>query len=136
MSGKDYLKRIVFLNKLINKKIQKQYEMRLSLTGSSPILDENKVQTTPEQDRMGLDISNIVDLEEEINQNIDELVKMRNKVRRYILTMDNPRYADIIRMRYCQGIRLKVIAEEMGISLENAKVTHWRALQEFDKIFK
>jgi len=136
VSGKDYLKRIVFLNKLINKKIQKQYEMRLSLTGSSPILDENKVQTTPEQDRMGLDISNIVDLEEEINQNIDELVKMRNKVRRYILTMDNPRYADIIRMRYCQGIRLKVIAEEMGISLENAKVTHWRALQEFDKIFK
>ena len=92
------------------------------------------MQTTP-RDRISEEVTHIVDLEEEINEDLGALLMLRNKIINEIHSMDNPVYIDILYKRYVQYKSLEEIAVEMSYSYRQIKRLHGISLQGFRKCY-
>ena len=74
-------------------------------------------------------VAKIVDLEAEIDQEVDELVKIRQEVKAVISTVGDERMERLLEYKYIHGMTLEQIAENMGISVTQTKRLRNKALE-------
>ncbi len=128
---KTELKKIIYLDMIINSKIKQLENLRakrFSITG--PMLRDDytpapKFGGGSKEENL---VIKILDFEAEINKDIDRLIDLKRRAKREIDKLDEP-YCAVLTMRYLEGLKWDKIADRMGYSLRAVYRIHGIALE-------
>ena len=141
MTAKKYLQQIKALDIKIKQKMEEREDLysRAISTGSRE-LKADVVQTSVNGDKVGGAIDRYVDLEKEIQTLIDRYIIQRNVIINQIQSIPDPRYEEILYLRYVKYMRLEEIACTMvktngqPYSYDHILRIHGEALKKFAEI--
>lgn len=134
MTAKTYLRQIRVLEKLIQSKQKELDLLWSSLSAQAVRYDGVAVKSSNISDPTAEMAVRHADLIRETDEQIDELIRLRHKITDEIGMVGDPRYIEILRLRYVECKTFEDIAEEMGFSIRHAARLHGGALQAFDRI--
>nr|DAE65826.1 MAG TPA: Protein of unknown function (DUF1492) [Bacteriophage sp.] len=133
MKTKDYLSQVSRLNKMINNKLSEISQLRELSVSISAIGNDEKVQTSPNFDKIGTAIAKIDELENNLDKMIDEYLVKRERIIAQIDTMEEESVYQILFSRYIEKKTFEKIATEMEYSWRQIVRLHGKALQQFEK---
>ena len=133
MDTKTYLQQISRLDRMINNKLSEISQLRELAMSVSAVKNEERVQNTPNFDKIGTAYCKIEEMEEKLDKLIDEYVDKKNLIISQIDGIENETYYAILFERYIEKKTFEKIADEMTYSFRNVTRLHGRALQEFEK---
>ena len=133
MDTKTYLQQISRLDRMINNKLSEISQLRELAMSVSAVKNEERVQNTPNFDKIGTAYCKIEEMEEKLDKLIDEYVDKKNLIISQIDKIENETYYEILFARYIEKKTFEKIADEMTYSFRNVTRLHGRALQEFEK---
>ena len=133
MDTKTYLQQISRLDRMINNKLSEISQLRELAMSVSAVKNEERVQNTPNFDKIGTAYCKIEEMEEKLDKLIDEYVDKKNLIISQIDGIENETYYEILLARYIEKKTFEKIADEMTYSFRNVTRLHGRALQEFEK---
>ena len=133
MDTKQYLQQISRLDRMINNKLSEISQLRELAMSVSAVKNEERVQTTPNFDKIGTAYCKIEEMEEKLDKLIDEFVDKKNLIISQIDKIENETYYEILFERYIEKKTFEKIADEMTYSWRQVIRLHGRALQEFEK---
>lgn len=133
MKTKDYLSQVSRLNKMINNKLSEISQLRELSISISAIGNDEKVQTSPNFDKIGTAIAKIDELENNLDKMIDEYLVKRERIIAQIDTMEEESVYQILFSRYIEKKTFEKIATEMKYSWRQIVRLHGKALQQFEK---
>ena len=136
MSSKEFLHKISSVDMMLNCKLEQVEELRRILLPSEIRYDKERVQSSHTSDQFTDTMSKVIELEEKINCDIDELVKLKSEARDIIEHMENDIEKVILYKRYFNNESFENIAVECGYSWRHIHRLHGEALKNFDKIYK
>ena len=133
MKTKEYLSQVSRLNKMINNKLSEISQLRELSVSISAIGNDEKVQTSPNFDKIGTAIAKIDELESNLDKMIDEYLVKRERIIAQIDTMEEESVYQILFSRYIEKKTFEKIATEMEYSWRQIVRLHGKALQQFEK---
>lgn len=133
MKTKDYLSQVSRLNKMINNKLSEIHQLRELSTSISAIGNDEKVQTSPNFDKIGTTVAKIDEMENNLDKMIDEYLVKRERIIAQIDTMEEESVYQILFSRYIEKKTFEKIATEMEYSWRQIVRLHGKALQQFEK---
>lgn len=133
MTTKEYLSQISRLDRMINNKLIELSQLKNLSCSLSAIPNEERVQTTPNHDKIGAAFCKIESMEENIDKLIDEYVDKKNEIIAQIDGMEDETYYDILFSRYIEKKTFEKIAADMNYSFRQVTRLHGKALNEFEK---
>ena len=133
METKKYLSQISRLNRTIQNKLSEISQLRELSFGIKAIVNEERVQTTPNFDKIGTSIAKIDELERNLDKMIDEYVDKKKKIISQIDSMEDEVIYNILFSRYIERKTFEKIATEMNYSFRQITRLHGKALSEFEK---
>ena len=133
MTTKEYLGQISRLNRMINNKLTEIAQLKDMVASISAPQSGERVQTTPNFDKIGTTYCKIEEMEEKLYKLIDEFVDKKNLIISQIDKIENETYYEILFARYIEKKTFEKIADEMTYSWRQVIRLHGRALQEFEK---
>ena len=133
MDTKQYLQQISRLDRMINNKLAEISQLRELAMSVSAVKSEERVQTTPNFDKIVTTYCKIEEMEEKLDKLIDEFVDKKNLIISQIDKIENETYYEILFARYIEKKTFEKIADEMTYSWRQVIRLHGRALQEFEK---
>ena len=133
MKTKDYLSQVSRLNKMINNKLSEIHQLRELSVSISAIGNDERVQTSPNFDKIGSAIAKIDELENNLDKMIDEYLVKRERIIAQIDTMEEESVYQILFSRYIEKKTFEKIATEMKYSWRQIVRLHGKALQQFEK---
>ena len=133
MDTKQYLQQISRLDRMINNKLSEISQLRELAMSVSAVKNEERVQTTPNFDKIGTAYCKIEEMEEKLDKLIDEYVDKKNLIISQIDGIENETYYEILFARYIEKKTFEKIADEMAYSWRQIIRLHGGALQEFEK---
>lgn len=135
--AKAYLQKVELLDNLINSKIEEINRLKaLSMKITANIKPDVVSNGNNNTDKLGDAVAIIVDLEAEINEAIDELVKQKREVSSVIEKVLDPNHAKLLCKRYLLYEPWEQIATEMGFTYRHITRMHGEALQTVRKLLK
>lgn len=135
MTTKEYLNQISRLNRMINNKLVEIQQLRELACSISAINLEDKVQNTPNFDKIGSKMAKIDELEENLDKTIDRYVLVKNKIVSQIDSMEDENTYNILFSRYIPKKSFERIAIEMEYSWRQIIRLHGKALKQFEEKF-
>ena len=125
MTAKEFLKQAYRLNELINSDLEELQGLRdLSRSISSPVLEE-KVSGTKNTDPPFVKyVVRIVDLEKQIQQEVDRLVKLKTDIREAVNRMENVDEKLLLRYRYINFLNWEEICVNLNVSMRTVHRLH------------
>lgn len=135
MTTKEYLNQISRLNRMINNKLVEIQQLRELACSISAINLEDKVQNTPNFDKIGSKMAKIDELEENLDKTIDRYVLVKNKIVSQIDSMEDENTYNILFSRYIEKKSFERIAIEMEYSWRQIIRLHGKALKQFEEKF-
>ena len=133
MTTKEYLGQISRLNRTINNKLTEIAQLKdMAVSISAPQSGE-RVQTTPNFDKIGTKYAKIDEMERKIDGMVDELVDKKEKIIQQIDSMEDENTYNILFARYIEKKTFEVIATEMKYSWRQVVRLHGTALKQFEK---
>lgn len=135
MDTKQYLQQISRLDRMINNKLAEISQLRELAMSVSAVKNEERVQTTPNFDKIGTTYCKIEEMEEKLDKLIDEFVDKKNLIISQIDKIENETYYEILFARYIEKKTFEKIADEMTYSWRQVIRLHGRALQEFERVY-
>ena len=133
MDTKQYLNQISRLDRMIQNKLAEISQLRELAMSVSAVKNEERVQTTPNFDKIGTAYCKIEEMEEKLDKLIDEYVDKKNLIISQIDGIENETYYEILFARYIEKKTFEKIADEMAYSWRQIIRLHGGALQEFEK---
>lgn len=118
---------------MIKNKMTELSQYRDLIYGLSAVVNEERVQTSPDFDKMSGKVDKILKMESKIDNLIDEYVDKKNLIISQIDSMENEIYYQILFARYIEKKTFEKIADEMSYSWRQIIRLHGVALQEFEK---
>ena len=135
MDTKQYLQQISRLDRMINNKLSEISQLRELAMSVSAVKNEERVQTTPNFDKIGTAYCKIEEMEEKLDKLIDEFVDKKNLIISQIDKIENETYYEILFARYIEKKTFEKIADEMTYSWRQVIRLHGSALQEFERVY-
>ena len=132
-STKEYLSQISRLDRMIKNKLTELSQLKDLSYGLPAIPNEERVQTTPNHDKLGTAYCKIEEMEENLDKLIDEYVDMKSIIIKQIDSIEDEIYYDILFSRYIEKKTFEKIATDMHYSFRNTTRLHGKALQAFEK---
>ena len=133
MDTKQYLNQISRLDRMIQNKLAEISQLRELAMSVSAVKNEERVQNTPNFDKIGTAYCKIEEMEEKLDKLIDEYVDKKNLIISQIDGIENETYYEILFARYIEKKTFEKIADEMAYSWRQIIRLHGGALQEFEK---
>lgn len=133
MKAKEYLQQLEKINVLIENKFAEKAHWESIAIGASSRLTADKVQSSGNPQRMADAISEYIDIEMELAQQIELLKRKRKEIISVIEQLDYMDY-DLLHKRYVQGIDFKEIAFIRKQSYSNITTLHGIALKKVQYI--
>lgn len=132
--AKAYLNRIRFLEEMINEKIADRDAVREMLYRVTPILKDDVVSFSGNQDKIGTGAAKLADYEAELDEMIDKLVDMKRVILTQLEKLKDIDHYKVLKLRYIHCYTFERIATEMDYSIRHIWRIHGRALQAFEKV--
>ena len=133
MKTKDYLSQVSRLNKMINNKLSEISQLRELSVSISAIGNDEKVQTSPNFDKIGTAVAKIDEMENNLDKMIDEYLIKRERIIAQIDTMEEESVYQILFSRYIEKKTFEKIATEMKYSWRQIVRLHGKALKKNEK---
>lgn len=133
MTTKEYLGQISRLNRMINNKLTEIAQLKDMAVSISAPQNGDRVQTTPNFDKIGTKYAKIDEMERKIDCMVDELVDKKEKIIQQIDSMEDENTYNILFARYIEKKTFEVIATEMKYSWRQVVRLHGTALKQFEK---
>lgn len=133
MRAKDFLKQLPKLNKMIENKMAEKEQWKSIALGTTSFSTSERVQSTPNQQKMSDAVVRCLDIEAEIDQCIDALVDTKKDVISVIEQLEATEY-DVLHKVYVQNITLDIVADKYERSYSWATTIHGQALKNVQKI--
>lgn len=133
MTTKEYLGQISRLNRMINNKLTEIAQLKDMAASISAPQSGDRVQTTPNFDKIGTKYAKIDEMERKIDGMVDELVDKKEKIIQQIDSMEDENTYNILFARYIEKKTFEVIATEMKYSWRQVVRLHGTALKQFEK---
>lgn len=133
MTTKEYLGQISRLNRMINNKLTEIAQLKDMVVSISAPQSGERVQTTPNFDKIGTKYAKIDEMERKIDGMVDELVDKKEKIIQQIDSMEDENTYNILFARYIEKKSFEVIATEMKYSWRQVVRLHGTALKQFEK---
>lgn len=133
MTTKEYLSQISKFDNIIENKMTELTQLKKLSCELSAIPNEEKVQSTPNYDKIGTLFCKIEAMEENINRLTSEYLDKKNEIISQIDNIEEKSHYKVLFSRYINGNSFKKIAVEMKYSWRNIMRLHIKALQEFEK---
>lgn len=134
MTTKEYLLSVRRLDNLINDKLDEIYRLKTRATHTTIACDNERVQGTSNQDKQGDIVSEIIDLEKDVDMLVDIQVDIKRNIK-HICKQLNPKHRDMLIKKYIEYKSISTIADEFGMKIRGTKKAHKRAIEEFEKIY-
>lgn len=137
MTAKEYLsetnnyRRILRSIELEIEEVRRQSEQIKAIR-----YDKDRVQSSPSGSAMD---DYLIRLDELNGRYMTNVIKLRGEIdkrKRMINAMSNPTHAQILRLRYINGLKWKSICVEMGYTFRHTTKMHGYALQAFTELYK
>lgn len=137
MNAKEYLSQAIWLNRVINNKLEQKEELETLAQRTTVDCTQEKVSggrttTSPMEDAT----VKLIDLSNEINDDIDRLIDLKEDISETINKVDDFRYRLILEMRYIKGNKWNDISRDMGFDKRWVMRLHSRGLKEINRIIK
>ena len=134
MSAKKHLREIAILDRRIENRKKELEKLRDEILSPKPIrYDADLVKSGTPSDTMADAVAMYVDMEHEIDALIETLVTKRHKIVGEIERLEDPRYIQLLMLRYVEMKTFEEIACEMNYSYRQTTRLHGYALQAFDR---
>lgn len=137
MKAKEYLQQIFLLDTAINQKLREVSALRLKVQSIGSVdYSKDRIMTSASGNAVFVKLTErIIDLEKEINAEIDNFVRQKNKIINQIQKSENACYADLLFKRYVEYKSLERISIEMNYSYDRIRHMHADALENFQDKF-
>jgi DNA-directed RNA polymerase specialized sigma subunit len=130
MMAKEFLRQAYRLNELINSDLEELQNLReLSRSVSSPVFEEKISGTKSTDPPFVRYVGKIIDLEKQIQQEVDRLVKLKSDIREAINQMQNVDEKLLLRYRYINFLNWEEICVNLNVSIRTVHRLHSSALQ-------
>lgn len=133
METKQYLSQISRLDRMIKNKISEISQLRELLMSVSAVSVDEKVQTSPNFDKIGSSFCKISEMEHNLNLLIDEYVKKKNEIISQIESIEDEISYEILFARYIEKKTFERIATDINYSFRNTTRLHGKALKLFEQ---
>lgn len=133
MTTKEYLGQISRLNRMINNKLTEIAQLKDMVVSISAPQSGERIQTTPNFDKIGTKYAKIDEMERKIDGMVDELVDKKEKIIQQIDSMEDENTYNILFARYIEKKTFEMIATEMKYSWRQVVRLHGTALKQFEK---
>ncbi|EYE88017.1 hypothetical protein Q428_10185 [Fervidicella metallireducens AeB] len=135
MRAKEYLSQAVWLDKLIQNKLEQMEKLEAIAQKTTVDLSQEKVSggkasTSPMENA----VVKLIELKHEINDDIDRLIDLKREIIETIGQLSDGSYKLLLEMRYIGGKSWDVIAVELGCDRRTIFRMHGKAIKEIDKI--
>ncbi len=135
MDTKQYLNQISRMDKMIQNKLSEIYKLKTMACSVTVSNDGERVQTSPDKDRLGSTVAKIVDLEKETDDLVDSFINKRKHIIQQIDSLDNTDYYNVLTMRYVGRNTFEEIAKNTNWSVRKVFSIHGEALKEFERLY-
>ncbi len=132
MTTKDYLNQIGRLNRMINNKLVEIAQLKELARSISAIQTGERVQTTPNYDKIGTAYAKIDDMERKLDKLIDTYVDKKNHIISQIDGVEDEMLYNILFARYIERKTFEKIATELEYSWRQIIRLHGKALKQFE----
>ncbi len=129
MTAKEYLSQYRLLDTRIENKIDQIRSLRELAEKCTSAISVNRGKVANSDSAMEKTIIAVVDMEKEVQQEMDGLLRLKKEISDAIKTVENEEYRILLEKRYLCLNRWKSIAESMGYSLRNIYFMHNLALE-------
>lgn len=120
---------------MINNKLVEIQQLRDLALGISSISTGERVQSTPDFDKIGSKMAKIDELEKNLDETIDKYVDLKNRIIGQIESMEDEITYNILFSRYIEKKQFELIAIEMEYSWRQIIRLHGKALNQFEEKF-
>ena len=135
MTTKEYLSQISKLDRKINNKLAEISQYRQLIYSISGVKNKERVQTTPNFDKIGTSMAKLEEMEKILDKLIDEYVDNKNEIISQIDSVEDEMQYQILFSRYIEKKTFEKIATEINYSFRNTTRVHGKALKEFEKMY-
>lgn len=129
MTAKEYLNQARYLDQRIDGKLMQVESLRSLAKKVTAVYSDTPHTTAPDNHRLEKIISNIVDLENEIDTDIDKFVDLKREIKSVISEVKDVKYRTLLEMRYLSQMTWEQIAVQLGYDSRYIRKMHGRALQ-------
>lgn len=133
MTVKEYLEQAYRIDERIESKLTQIESLKSLATRVTSVFSDMPHSSTPDNQRLEKTIVEIIDLENEILDDIDKLVKVKYEVQNTINSISDIRQRLILEMRYLRLMTWEQIAIELSLDLSWVHRLHGRALKKFSE---
>jgi len=136
MTAKDYLRQVRTLDLKIESRTKEKEDLReRAMCVSAVRTDGDKVTNSGSPETFEGLIAKVADMEAEVDELVDEFVTLRHRIIGEIHGLEDPRYIQLLTLRYIDYMNLDEIGEYMHYSYEHTRRLHGEALQEFESCY-
>lgn len=132
MTTKDYLNQIGRLNRMINNKLVEIAQLKELACSISAIQTGERVQTTPNYDKIGTAYAKIDEMERKLDKLIDTYVDKKNHIIGQIDGVEDEMLYNILFARYIERKTFEKIATKLEYSWRQIIRLHGKALKQFE----
>lgn len=132
MTTKDYLNQVGRLNRMINNKLIEIAQLKELACSISAIQTGERVQTTPNYDKIGTAYAKIDEMERKLDKQIDTYVDKKNHILGQIDGIEDEMLYNILFARYIERKTFEKIATELEYSWRQIIRLHGKALKQFE----
>lgn len=118
---------------MINNKLTEIAQLKDMVVSISAPQSGERIQTTPNFDKIGTKYAKIDEMERKIDGMVDELVDKKEKIIQQIDSMEDENTYNILFARYIEKKTFEMIATEMKYSWRQVVRLHGTALKQFEK---
>lgn len=125
------LKRIVYLDKRIDSSIREIEKLKEYRSMLRPLTFDNiRVQTSNISDPTAERVQKIMAIEERVGKEIDELIDLREDLKKSIYEVKDEQLRLLLQYRYIEGLSFEEIAIRMNYGIRHIWRLHGKALWE------
>lgn len=135
MTAKEYLSQVQEKQNQILEQEEYIQRLRATLDVAGIRYDKERVQTSPDPDKIAHTFSKIFEQEEILENMKKAFVDFRIKVIDMIRQIENEIYRKVLNVVYIDGKNLKECAKDIGFSYDYIREIHIQALSAFDTKF-
>jgi hypothetical protein len=129
MSIKEYLSQAYHVDQRINSKIEQITSLRALATKANSTITDMPKNATRNFHKMEENVAKMIDLEFEMNEDITNLLDLKQDIFGIIKKLSNPEHKTILELRYLGFKQWEQIAETLGYNLRYLYKLHNDALR-------
>lgn len=133
MTAKEYLMQVFKAERHIEMLRAELTDLRLLCYPDSPDYTSDRVQRSPDPNKLPKLVGNITKTENRILQELNGLVKLRETISKQIMAMPNARTAEVLHCRYVLLMKWEDIADKTHTTMRYVYHLHGQGLAEFER---